>query len=90
MRVFRDDAPGAGSTEFQSWLHAHADGFFVNITGRAHGRLHRGNCGHMIFRPGEPVNLVKRPKWAADTRRELEEHAREEGVSLRLCSNCDV
>lgn len=88
MRDFRDGALGAGSAEFRAWLDTHAGGFFVNVTGRRQGRLHRGNCGHMTSRPGESVNLVKRPKWTADTRRELEERARAEGIALRPCPDC--
>ena len=87
LREFSKDRAGSRNAEFRQWLAENPDGFFVNLTRARTGRLHRGDCPHMKFRPNDPFDLVIRPKWAADKRRELEEHARAAGIQL---SDCDT
>jgi hypothetical protein len=85
IRVFGTNVPGSGNAEFRQWLADNPDGFFVSLKNKRSGTLHRGNCPHMIFRPGESFDLVKRPKWASSTRRDIKDRAEAEGVSLAPC-----
>jgi hypothetical protein len=79
MAIFSPDS----GAEFRRWIEEHPDGYFVNITGPKTGRLHRGDCPHMVFR--EPVDLVSRKKWVSEDRTELEQHAREQKIELTPC-----
>lgn len=86
IREFSKKHAGSGDAEFRQWLAENPDGFFVNLTSGRTGLLHRGDCPHMKYPPDDLSNLVTRRKWVADSRRELEDHAREKGIEL---SDCD-
>ncbi len=87
MHEFGPNAPGAGSDDFERWMEATPEGYFVNLTGPHSGLLHRATCPHMKF--GARVNLVSRRKWASNSRTELVDRAHLHGIVLRECSDCD-
>jgi hypothetical protein len=47
------------SREFEEWRDGHHRGFVLNRRSSTAFMLHRANCIHLQFKPGEPVVLTE-------------------------------
>jgi hypothetical protein len=89
MRKFTADDSEHAVEAYDRWLHAHPDGYVVNRIGRHSGRMHRARCGH-LFPPTPGLKHLRKEKWVALDRSELEAEARSGGVEVRACPDCNT
>lgn len=78
--------------EFIAWLKQHKlkqQGFYLNQQERKDVMmLHKVDCYHL--NPDEGGKTTAKKKAVADNRQELLTWAEEEGVTIRICSDCKL
>ncbi len=90
MKCFHENTRRCSRT-FEEWRDGHPRGFVLNRRASKTFMLHRANCIHLQFKPGEPVVLTRKAKWCSDDRAELELSVdSREGIAIVLCRRCEV
>ncbi len=86
VRVLEHDIEG-----YRTWTAANPDGYILNIRGGSKpAMLHRTPCGHVFPAREEYGDFTRKRKVCAIDRAEIEAWARQNGIGIVLCQNCDV
>jgi hypothetical protein len=77
--------------KFQQWRHANDNGFFISARSSNNVMLHQVLCphsGNTRWEEGRHGSLTKKKKVCSNSREELLNWARKEGVKLKFCQTC--